>query len=226
MQIKSSKVLLIIVEKFNETVFSVTDVTSSRPTVLPALTATLIRSLLSRATTIPGHSYTITQDLQTSLAHHIFTSRPAQAWNTTQLQVLGRRGSMEHRTELWLRCCRPTERRPTLGTQTLPRNFLYGSYQCDNTSVENRLQVFFFLNCFKKRKCEFKCNIYSHVEMFVSSTEERTLSWQAIVPLVKLWHSALCRKKEQLHLQDTSLWKKLHETWCGVLHFLRKEEAI
>lgn len=100
MQIKSSKVLLIIVENFNEIVFSVTDVTSSRPTVLPALMATLIRSLLSRATTIPGHSYTITQDLQTPLAHHIFTSHPAQAWNTTQLQVLGWRGSMEHRTEL------------------------------------------------------------------------------------------------------------------------------
>lgn len=100
MQIKSSEVLLIIVEIFNEIVFSVTDATSSRPTVLPALMATLIHSLLSRATTIPGHSYTTTQDLQTSLAHHIFTSDPAQAWNTTQLQVLGRRGSMEHRTEL------------------------------------------------------------------------------------------------------------------------------
>lgn len=88
------QILLLIIEDFNEMVFSVTDVTSSRPTVLPALMATLLHSLLSQATTTPGHSYTITQGLQRSLAHHIFTSDPAQAWIRNRLQVLGRRGSM------------------------------------------------------------------------------------------------------------------------------------
>lgn len=67
---------LIFVEELTQVVFSATDFPNSRPTLLPAFMATVIHSLLSRATTTPGHFYTTTQNLWRSLAHHIITSEP------------------------------------------------------------------------------------------------------------------------------------------------------
>lgn len=88
--------------------FSITDVISSTPAVLPAPMATLIHSLLCLATGIPGQFCTKTQSVQKCQASHISTSDRhsphfrlrAQAWTTAQQHAPGQRGSMEDSTEL------------------------------------------------------------------------------------------------------------------------------
>lgn len=84
--------------------FTITDVISSTPAVLPAPTATLIRSLLCLATGIQ----TKTQSVQKCQARHISTSDRhsphfklrAQAWTTAQQHAPGQHGSMEDSIEL------------------------------------------------------------------------------------------------------------------------------
>lgn len=133
--------------------FSITDVISSMPVVLSAPMATLIRSLLCLAKSTPGHLCTKTQSVQKYQARRISASdrhNPhfklrAQAWTTAQQHAPSQRGSMEDSTELWPHYFHPTQTRPTLGTQTLPGNFLYGLYQCDNMqmSIKNCLHTIF-----------------------------------------------------------------------------------
>lgn len=88
--------------------FSITDVISSTPAVLPAPMATLIHSLLCLAMSIQGPFYTKTQSVQKCLARHISTSDRhsplfqlrAQAWTTAQQHAPGQRGCMEDSKEL------------------------------------------------------------------------------------------------------------------------------
>lgn len=168
--------------------FSITDVISSTPAVLPAPMATLVRSLLSLAMSIPGHLYTKTQSVQRCRARHISTSDRhsplfklrAQGWTTAQQHAPGQRGSMEDSTELWPRYFHPTATRPTLGTRTLPGNFQYGLYQCDNMQhVNQELFTDHFLNCINKENVKQKLKIHSSVEMFVCTTDSVLTSYCA-----------------------------------------------
>lgn len=115
-------------------VLSFTDVSSSTSTH---------HLLFSLAMTIPSPFYPKTQNLQRSLVCllntldllHLLTKLWARAWTTTQQHSLVRCGSMEDSRaacQQWPQIC------PAWGTQTLPKNYLYGLYQCKD--MENIIQ--------------------------------------------------------------------------------------
>lgn len=208
--------------------FSITDVISSTPALLPAPTATLIHSLLCLATSIPCRLCTKTQSVRRCQARHIRTSDRhsphfkirAQARTTAQQHAPGQRGSMEDNTELWPRYFHPTATRPTLGTQTLPGNFLYGLYQCDNMQhVNQELFTYHFLNCVNKENVR-------------RLGAPQILLWRATVPFLAMAHCPLSAKGVIALSGYLPRWLKLtatrqgHGVFMFVKSLLKKQRTI
>lgn len=119
-------------------VFSCTGVISSTPMALATHTARLLRFPLSPAMTTTGLSYPDTRSHRRSLVRHLSTSDlpsppvnlPARAWCRSRPRGLVWCGSMEDS-----RAGCQTQMSLTRGTQTLPKNFPYGLYQCESRAL-------------------------------------------------------------------------------------------